>query len=82
MKRRFLFLYIILCLIQSPVQGNDKSLEDQINEAKEMLEQEKITNVELKAELAARETEAGALKQKLREIEDKIDTLKKEHGLN
>lgn len=82
MKKRFLYLYIFLCFIQFPLQADDKSLEDQIAEAKDMLEQEKISNVELKAELAARESEAGTLKQKLGEIEDKIEALKKEHGLD
>lgn len=82
MKKHFLYLSLFLCFVQFPLQADDKSLEDQITEAKEMLEQEKISNVELKAELAARESEAGTLKQKLKEIEDKIEALKKEHGLN
>lgn len=82
MKQRLFYLYIFLCLVQFPLQAADKSLEDQVAEVKEMLEQEKITNVELKAELAARETEAGTLKQKLSKIENRIETLKKEHGLN
>jgi septal ring factor EnvC (AmiA/AmiB activator) len=81
MKKHFPCLFIFLCLIQSPIQAEDKSLEDQIAEAKELLEQEKIISVELKAEIAARETEAETLKQKLKEIEDKIEALKKEHGL-
>lgn len=81
MKQLFLYLFIFLCFTHFPAQAEDKSLEDQIAEAKELLEQVKITNVELKAEIAAREAETVTLKQKLREIEDKIAALKKEHGL-
>lgn len=81
MNKRFLSLYIFLCFVQFPLQAADKSLEDQITEAKEMLEQEKVLNIELKAELAARDTDAGTLKKKLKEIEDKIEAMKKEHGL-
>ena len=82
MKQRCLYLLVFLSIIQFAPCAEEKSLEDQIADAKEQLEQEKITNVELKAQLAARETEAGTLRQKLSEIEDKITELKKEHGLN
>ena len=82
MKQRCLYLLITLCIIQFMPRAEEKSLEDQIAETRDLLEQEKITNVELKAQLEAREAEAGTLRQKLSEIEDKIATLKKEHGLN
>lgn len=82
MKQRCLYLLVFLSIIQFAPHAEEKSLEDQISEAKEQLEQEKITNVELKAQLAAREAEAGTLRQKISEVEDKIAALKKEHGLD
>ena len=54
MKKYFSSLIIFLCLTQLTVQAEDKSLEDQIAEVKELVEQEKINNVELKAKIAAR----------------------------
>ena len=82
MKQRCIYLLVFLSIIQFAPRAEEKSLEDQIADAKEQLEQEKITNVELKAQLAAREAEAGTLRQKLGEIEGKIAALKKENGLD
>jgi hypothetical protein len=65
-----------------PIMAVDKSLENQITEVKELLEQEKIKNVELKAAISARESEAIGLRQKLMSIEDQIKALKKEHSIN
>ena len=64
------------------IHAVDKSLQDQIDEIKIMIEREQIRNIELKAELAGKEQDADELKQKLRGIEDEIDALKAKYNLN
>jgi len=64
------------------IQAEDKSLQDQIDEIKIMIEREQIRNIELKAELARKEQNADELKQKLQDIENEIDVLKAKYNLN
>ena len=63
------------------IRAEETSLQNQIDEIKIMIEREQIRNIELKAELARKEQEAGELKQKLQSIEDEIDALKTKYNL-
>ena len=81
MKKPALYLFLLINVCLQPVLAEATSLQDQIDEIKIMIEREQLTNIELKAELASRESEVSELKLKLKEIEDKIETLKKEHNL-
>jgi hypothetical protein len=82
MRKHFFYFFIFLCMHTLPIMAVDKSLENQITEVKELLEQEKIKNIELKAAISARESEAIGLRQELMSIEDQIKALKKEHSIN
>jgi len=57
------------------------SLEEQVAAAKADIAVAQQVNIELKAQLAAKETEASALKVKLKQIDDQINALKKEQHL-
>ena len=81
MKKQGFCLVVLLHLFSLSLSAEEQSLQDQIDEIKIMIEREQILNIELKAELATRETEVSELKLRLREIEDKIDALKQEHNL-
>ncbi|OGT71863.1 MAG: hypothetical protein A2W76_05090 [Gammaproteobacteria bacterium RIFCSPLOWO2_12_47_11] len=82
MNKITLRLAILMIVFPFSVQAEDKSLQDQIDEIKIMIEREQIRNIELKAELAGKEQDADELKQKLRGIEDEIDALKAKYNLN
>jgi len=82
MKKTALCLVILTSLHLLPAAAEKYSVQDQIEEIKIMIEREQIVNIELKAELASRETEVSELRLKLREIEDRIDALKQEHNLS
>ena len=82
MKKLTLYLVIFLVVTQVSILAEGKSLQDQIEEIKIMIEREQIRNIELKAELARKEQESDELKQKLRGIEDEIDALKAKYNLN
>ena len=82
MKKTALCLAIMTSLHLLPAAAEEYSMQDQIEEIKIMIEREQIVNIELKAELASRETEVSELRLKLREIEDRIDALKQEHNLS
>ena len=81
MKKTLFCLIVLLNIYSLQLPAEEKSIQEQIDEVKAMIEQEQTKNAELKAELASKETEVSELKLKLREIEDKIEALKKEHNL-
>ena len=81
MKKTALYLFILINSFSALVFAEETGIKDQIEEVKIMIEREQLVNIELKAELAAREAEVSELKLKLREIEDKIEALKREHNL-
>lgn len=76
-----LLLIIILALLPGFTAAEAPDLVQRIAEVKEQLALEQQINIELKASLAARDTEVLDLKQKLKQIEEQIDALKKEHDL-
>jgi septal ring factor EnvC (AmiA/AmiB activator) len=82
MKKLIINLFVIVMLYPFSICAEEKSLQDQLDEIKIMIEREQIRNIELKAELAKKEQEAEELKQKLQEIEDEINDLKAKHNLN
>ena len=82
MNKLTLHLVIFLVIFPLSIQAEDKSLQDQIDEIKIMIEREQIRNIELKAELARKEQDADELKQKLQGIEDEINALKAKYNLN
>lgn len=82
MNKPVLCFFILTSVLPLPVTAEEHSLQDQIEEVKIMIEREQIVNIELKAELAARETEVDELKTKLKSLEDSIEALKQEHNLS
>ena len=82
MNKLTLSIIIFMAVFPLSIHAVDKSLQDQIDEIKIMIEREQIRNIELKAELAGKEQDADELKQKLRGIEDEIDALKAKYNLN
>jgi chromosome segregation ATPase len=82
MKKLITSLLIIVTISPLSIYAEEKSLQDQLDEIKIMIEREHIRNIELKAELAKKEQEAEELKRKLQDIEDEIDVLKAKHNLN
>lgn len=74
-------LFVIAYFLSSPLQADDITLQEQIDEVNAMIEEEKEIKAELRAQLAARETEVTELKLRLRELEEKIAELKLEHNL-
>lgn len=82
MKKLIINLFIIATLYPLSTYAEEKSLQDQLDEIKIMIEREQIRNIELKAELEKKEREAEELKQELWKIEDDIDALKAKHNLN
>jgi septal ring factor EnvC (AmiA/AmiB activator) len=76
------YLLIPVMLLPCSIQAEDKSLQEQLDEIRIMIEREQIRNIELKAELAKKEQEAEELRQKLQQIEDQIVAIKAQHNLN
>ena len=71
----------IFCLVPLLLMAEGVSLEEQVAAAKADIAVAQQVNIELKAQLAAKETEASALKVKLKQIDDQINALKKEQHL-
>lgn len=65
-----------------PVQAGNNSLQEQLDNVKARIEEEKAVNAELRAELATRETQVTELKLRLKELEEQIAELKQEHNIN
>ena len=81
MKRLVLWCVILLCPTPLPTTAAVNNLEAKLTEVKKNLTVEEQVNIELKAHLAARETEVAEARVKLKQIEDRIDALKKEHPM-
>jgi len=71
----------ILCAVPLSLMAEGPGLEDQITGIKAEIAAAQQINIELKTQLAAKETEAAELKVKLKQIEEQIDAVKKEHQL-
>ena len=79
---RLVALGCILCCTASLLsQAAVTNTREQIAAVKQKITLEQDVNSELKVQLAAKETEVAGLKVKLKQIEDQIDALKKEHHL-
>lgn len=64
------------------VQAGNNTLQEQLDDVKARIEEEKAINTELRAKLATRETQVTELKLRLKELEEQIASLKKEHNIN
>ena len=82
MNKATLTIIFLLGLNPLILLAEEKSLEQQIADTRQQMAVEQQINIELKAKLVTKETEVTDLKQKLKEIEEQIETLKKEHKLN
>ena len=82
MNKLTLSLVFFIVIFSHSVQAEDKSLQDQIDEIKIMIEREQIRNIELKEELASKEQHADELRKQLQGIENEIDALKVKYNLN
>lgn len=82
MNKPVLCFFMLTSVLLLPATAEEPDLRDRIEEVKIMIEREQIVNIELKAELATRETEVDELKTKLKSLEDSIEALKQEHNLS
>ena len=82
MNNLIVSLFVLMTLFSLSSYAEEKSLQDQLDEIRIMIEREQIRNIELMAELSKKEQEADELKQKLRQIENEIKTLKAKQNQN
>jgi len=82
MNNLIVSLFVLITLFSLSSYAEEKSLQDQLDEIRIMIEREQIRNIELMAELSKKEQEADELKQKLRQIENEIKTLKAKQNQN
>ena len=81
MNRPILLCVALFCAMPLWLMAEEGSLEKQVAAVKADIAAAQQINIELKAQLVAKETEAADLKVKLKQIEDQIDALKKEQHL-
>jgi len=81
MNRKILTLAIVLGILPGIAYAEEKSLADQVAEAKATLQQEQASNTELKAKLTEKEKEIAGLKERARALDEEIAAFKEEHGL-
>ena len=72
MNIKCLYLVILLGFFSAAAYAEEKSIQDQITEVKEMIKTREQTNQQLKDDIAARDQEVAELKQKIKELEEKI----------
>ena len=65
----------LFCVVPLSVMAEGPSLEEQVAGVKAEIAAAQQINIELKTQLAAKETEAAELRVKLKQIEDQIDAL-------
>ena len=75
------FVVLIAATISCLSMAAVKDLEDRIAEVKKNITVEEQFNSELKAQLAVKETAVAEAKTKLKQIEDQIAALRKEHQM-
>jgi Plant protein of unknown function (DUF641). len=68
----FLSLIILLGLWFTSAHADDKSMRDELNAMQKKIHAEEETTQKLKEDLAARDKEVAELRQKLKELEEKI----------
>jgi predicted nuclease with TOPRIM domain len=81
MNKKILTLVVMLSIFPGIAHAEEKSLADQVAEAKTNLQQEQALNTELKAKFSEKEKEITMLKQRARTLDEEIAALKEEHGL-
>ena len=69
----------LFCALPLSLVAEGESLEEQVAGVRAEIAVAQQVNIELKTQLAATETEAAELRVKLKQIEDQIEALKKEH---
>lgn len=72
---------VLLCAVSALAMAADINLTDKIDEVKRQIASEEQVNIELKAQLAAREIVVTEGNIKLKQIDDRINALKKENHL-
>ena len=65
----------LFCVVPLSVMAEGENLEEQIGAVKAEIASAQQLNIELKTQLAAKETETAELRMKLKQIEDQIDAL-------
>ena len=81
MSRPWSLCVALFCVLPLSLVAEGENLEEQVAVVKAELTVAQQVNIELKTQLAAKETEAAELRVKLKQIEDQIEALKKEHHL-
>ena len=81
MSRPLSLCVALFCVLPLSLVAEGENLEEQVAVVKAELTVAQQVNIELKTQLAAKETEAAELRVKLKQIEDQIEALKKEHHL-
>lgn len=81
MQKFLIRLFILFILSPLPTHAFAMAVQEEIAEIRAMIETETQRNTELKTLLAQKEKEMRDLKQNLKNIEDKIATLKLEHNI-
>ena len=73
--------FVLALFYVSSLQAEDIPLQEQLEDVKAKIEEEKAINAELRAQLATRETRVSELKLQLSEIEEEIAALKRKHNI-
>jgi len=81
MNRKILTLAIMLGILPGIAYAEEKSLVDQVAEAKATRQQEKASNAEFKVKLAEKEKKIAGLKKRARALDEEIAAFKEEHGI-
>ncbi len=81
MNKKILTLVVMLSIFPGIAHAEEKSLADQVAEAKATLQQEQASNIELKAKLTEKEKEIAGLKERARALDEEIAAFKEEHGI-
>ena len=79
MTRLVIWCVVLFCAPPLLVMAAGESLGDQIAAINKKITAEQELNIDLKLQLTAKETAVAEAKVTLKELEDQIDTLKKEH---
>ncbi len=76
-KQALLFI-ILLGVFPALSHAVEMSLEDQLAEAKQQLQQESLLNEELKTKIASREEKIASLRERAKTLEEEVEKLKGE----
>ena len=81
MNKKAFMTAIILGILTNIAQAEENSLADQLADAKATFKLEQALNIELKEKLAEKEKLIAELKQRAQTLDEQIDAIKEEHGI-